>query len=203
MSKKYLIDFNNVKNHQDIHLIITSSLGFPDYYGCNLDALHECLTEMLVEKCYIEIRGLGKLKKFNGYDKKIYDAFLRAKHCLGKNFANNLNVTIINEDGGVYALPNELHCYNYLLDFSDAETENDFISIFTSEFGFSPEETKSFDDLWHQLLKALFIQKTVVDVRGLYNAKSDCQENIINILLGVKKAWNDKYSDRFLINFID
>ena len=203
MSKKYLIDFNNVKNHQDIHLIITSSLGFPDYYGCNLDALHECLTEMLVEKCYIEIRGLGKLKKFNGYDKKIYDAFLRAKHCLGKKFSSNLDVIIINEDGSNTVLPDELPCYSYTLDLSDAKTENDVIAAFTKEFEFAPEETKSFDDLWHQMLKVLFIKISTVDVHGLGTVKNDYRENILNILRGVKEAWNGKYADRFSINIID
>lgn len=203
MLKKYFIDFTNVNNYQDIHLIIAGSLGFSDYYGGNLDALHECLTEMLIEKSRIEIQGLSILGRYNGYDRKIYDAFLGAKHCLGKKFSSNLDVIIINEDGSNIVLPDELPCYSYTLDLSDAKTENDVIAAFTKEFEFAPEETKSFDDLWHQMLKVLFIKISTVDVHGLGTVKNDYRENILNILRGVKEAWNGKYADRFSVNIID
>ncbi|MBQ4381237.1 MAG: barstar family protein [Oscillospiraceae bacterium] len=32
------------------------TLGFPDYYGCNLDALHDCLTDIF-EPTTVILRG--------------------------------------------------------------------------------------------------------------------------------------------------
>lgn len=28
------------------HQLLKEALGFPDYYGCNLDALHDCLGDL-------------------------------------------------------------------------------------------------------------------------------------------------------------
>jgi hypothetical protein len=53
------------------------------------------------------------------------------------------------------------------------------------------------------MLKVLFIKISTVDVHGLGTVKNDYRENILNILRGVKEAWNGKYADRFSINIID
>ena len=43
----YTIDFRDVQNYAEVHLIIREALGFPDYYGCNWDAFWDCLTDMV------------------------------------------------------------------------------------------------------------------------------------------------------------
>ena len=39
------IDLASVKNKEDLHALLKNMLDFPDYYGRNLDALYDVLTE--------------------------------------------------------------------------------------------------------------------------------------------------------------
>ncbi len=43
---KYKINLSGAKSVYDIHEKIQDGLNFPDYYGKNLDALWDCLTDM-------------------------------------------------------------------------------------------------------------------------------------------------------------
>lgn len=40
------IDCHLFSCRQDVHRAFAQALSFPDYYGNNLDALHDCLTEI-------------------------------------------------------------------------------------------------------------------------------------------------------------
>ena len=40
-----IIDGNSVTSMEDIHKILAQQLEFPEWYGGNLDALHDCLTD--------------------------------------------------------------------------------------------------------------------------------------------------------------
>lgn len=39
------INFNDFKNKKDFHLWLKQQCQFPEYYGCNLDAMYDCLTD--------------------------------------------------------------------------------------------------------------------------------------------------------------
>ena len=39
------IDFSQFSTRQEFHLWLKEQCQFPDYYGCNLDAMYDCLTE--------------------------------------------------------------------------------------------------------------------------------------------------------------
>ena len=56
----YTLNFTDVTNYLEIHEIIQNDLDFPDYYGKNLDALYDCLTEM---SCEIELVNAGVVDK--------------------------------------------------------------------------------------------------------------------------------------------
>ena len=43
---EYIIDLKNVKTKEEAHKIIKEKLDFPDYYGANLDALNDALSEL-------------------------------------------------------------------------------------------------------------------------------------------------------------
>lgn len=41
-----IIDCSTIHTKEDLHRIFRDTLSFPDWYGSNLDALHDCLTEI-------------------------------------------------------------------------------------------------------------------------------------------------------------
>lgn len=60
-----------MKTREKAHAHIARRLSFPDYYGKNLDALHDLLTERS-EDTEIVIKGSEKLSEaMDGYGKKI------------------------------------------------------------------------------------------------------------------------------------
>lgn len=44
--EEIIIDCTKIKTREDLHRIFRETLSFPDWYGNNLDALHDCLTEI-------------------------------------------------------------------------------------------------------------------------------------------------------------
>ena len=49
--KQVTINGNAVTSMAEIHRALAEELAFPDWYGGNLDALHDCLTEISEETC--------------------------------------------------------------------------------------------------------------------------------------------------------
>ncbi|MBQ7416318.1 MAG: barstar family protein [Oscillospiraceae bacterium] len=43
---EHIIDFSTVESARDFHQVLAQTLGFPEWYGHNLDALYDCLTEL-------------------------------------------------------------------------------------------------------------------------------------------------------------
>lgn len=44
--RQIILDFGGCGSEQEVHRYLKERLGFPDYYGENLDALYDCLTEI-------------------------------------------------------------------------------------------------------------------------------------------------------------
>ena len=63
--KKYVIDASGILSESDMHDAIANALQFPDYYGRNLDALYDCLTDIR-EDSEIRILGWKNMKKVLG-----------------------------------------------------------------------------------------------------------------------------------------
>ena len=96
---RFRVNFSNIEDFWDIHETLKERLQFPDYYGKNLDALFDCLTDMLGDVSIIEIRGLEKIKKYDGYDRRLLKVFSDAKHAFDDEFSDRFFVTIVHEDG--------------------------------------------------------------------------------------------------------
>ena len=97
---RYKVDFSKVNHFIEIHEVLKRDLDFPDYYGGNLDALWDCLTDMLGGINYIQIQGFSNiLKKYPEESKEIYSILQEVKHAYGNKYSDRFFVTIVHEDG--------------------------------------------------------------------------------------------------------
>ena len=56
----YSVDLKNIYTRDSLHTALKESLGLPDYYGRNLDALSDCLTDIRTDS-EMEFIGLSDL----------------------------------------------------------------------------------------------------------------------------------------------
>ena len=92
----YTIDFSNVNHYIEIHSIIQKALDFPEYYGGSLDALWDCLTDMVGRPVHIEIIGLEVIeRKFGDYAKKLVDTFREFKHYDNEKYSHEIQIEIV------------------------------------------------------------------------------------------------------------
>ena len=58
---RFVLDGGSVGNCETLHRVLAAGLQFPDWYGGNLDALHDCLTE-INQPTELVIRGSDTLE---------------------------------------------------------------------------------------------------------------------------------------------
>lgn len=63
--EKILLDFGVTKTQGQVQEYLALMLDFPDYYGKNLDALYDMLTEIGEDKC-IGVFGMGEMPGRDG-----------------------------------------------------------------------------------------------------------------------------------------
>ena len=102
LERKYIVDFTNVNYYLEMHAVIKSSLKFPDYYGCNLDAFWDCLTDMYGSPIYIKIIGIEVIeRKFDDEAEQIIGILKEFKHFNNDLFSDSIKIEILREDGTV------------------------------------------------------------------------------------------------------
>jgi len=74
------VDLSGVKTVEELHAALKEAFAFPEYYSGNLDALHDCLTDIAVKAT----EAAPLTVTFAGYKK--------AKRALGSDFHNFRNV---------------------------------------------------------------------------------------------------------------
>ena len=69
MVNTHRIDCSRLHAREAAHDHLAQALELPAYYGRNLDALYDCLTEM--GPCVIELIGAEALRQAGGYGERI------------------------------------------------------------------------------------------------------------------------------------
>lgn len=62
---EYKLDFSNITTKEELHDLLAKSLELPEYYGRNLDALYDCLTQMPL--CMISLYHIEALESLGDY----------------------------------------------------------------------------------------------------------------------------------------
>ena len=80
-NEKYVVDFEGVQNYMDIHKALKEGLEFPEYYGANLYALWDCLTDMMEDDLEITLKNYQDMEKLHKeYSESILEVFCDARH---------------------------------------------------------------------------------------------------------------------------
>ena len=74
--KNVILNCEKLLRREQAHLYLAQMLDFPDYYGKNLDALFDCLTEL--GECTIILEGGNILQQSAGYGAKVLKVFEEA-----------------------------------------------------------------------------------------------------------------------------
>ncbi|MBQ8083219.1 MAG: barstar family protein, partial [Clostridia bacterium] len=67
------VDLSDIKTVEGLHAVLKEAFEFPEYYGGNLDALHDCLTDIAVKAAEagpvtVTFAGYKKAKRALGSD---------------------------------------------------------------------------------------------------------------------------------------
>ena len=73
--KRIIVNCKKVADSADLYNLLEKKLHTPEYFGRNLDALHDILTEMNIT---LEVRSFSKLREALGGYADSLEAMLRA-----------------------------------------------------------------------------------------------------------------------------
>lgn len=72
--KKVTIDCAGIDSPGQLHQALQDALAFPEWYGRNLDALHDCLCA-LTEETELTVMGLSRLGRYEvGFRRVLADS---------------------------------------------------------------------------------------------------------------------------------
>ncbi|MDO4805817.1 MAG: barstar family protein [Coriobacteriales bacterium] len=77
--RKVVLKEKSFESPAELHALLAQELGFPDYYGANLDAFEDCLEDVYVPTRIIIKRCKGHRKEwFDGFEDVVRDVARRS-----------------------------------------------------------------------------------------------------------------------------
>lgn len=104
-----ILNADKLTDRQEAHLYLQKALAFPDYYGRNLDALYDCLTDL----DEIEVEFINTDEAEGTYFDKILQVFEEAAE-------DNARLTIVNTPA-----ENAVPCFKEAEDYLEPELFGD------------------------------------------------------------------------------
>ena len=83
LRKTIELDAEKMTGVEETHRYLAKELAFPDYYGKNLDALYDCLTEFCGSAFIVINNSKTMAENLGDYSKKLTKVFLDAASCSG------------------------------------------------------------------------------------------------------------------------
>ena len=78
--KEIIIDCAAIQNPRQLHRVLAEALNFPQWYGSNLDALHDCLTAIAADT-QLTLTHFAAIGTFaNGFRRVLQDAENENRH---------------------------------------------------------------------------------------------------------------------------
>ena len=96
-----IIDFKDVTHYLAFHDTIKQALDLPDYYGANMDALWDCLTEMVYtsKPLHIQVKNLSSLSDDAAIlIEHLLDLLRDLKHYENDEFSQKIKIEIFYDD---------------------------------------------------------------------------------------------------------
>ena len=76
MVNTYVLDGDRLLDREQAHRYLAEALDFPAWYGENLDALYDLLTEK--GPCTLVLAGADRLRQAGGYPARLLDTICQA-----------------------------------------------------------------------------------------------------------------------------
>ena len=92
----YTADFGNTHDFDLLHKELKQGFHLPFYYGENLDALWDCLTDLILSgEGRLTVLHFENIESLDSdYGKKLYELFIDLKHYGDDTYYNNTVITI-------------------------------------------------------------------------------------------------------------
>ncbi len=95
----YTVDFKDVHTYFDVHDRLFEGLDLPNYYGANLDALWDCLTDDIGDIIHIDLKNYDDFEKMHKvYAEKVLHIFQKYKHCYNDKYYKNITIRVYRGD---------------------------------------------------------------------------------------------------------
>ena len=92
----YTVDFGNTYDFDSLQKELKQGFHFPIYYGENLDALWDCLTDLILSgEGRLTVLHFENIERLNSdYAQGLYGLFIDLKHYCDDAYYNNTVITI-------------------------------------------------------------------------------------------------------------